>query len=70
MALPPDHLRPIWRGFPNGNGVGTIGLDPREAEFVLENGCSFDGVRYRATLDGWTGTPDRDGRVTVRIERE
>ena len=66
--LPKDHLRPIWRGYLNGNGVGTLALDPREAKWVLEHGATLDGVRYRCSLKGWPGTVEKDGRVTVRLE--
>ena len=66
--LPDDHLRPIWRGYLNGNGVGTIALDPREAKWVLAHGCLLDGVRYRCSLQGFDGALEKDGRVTVRIE--
>jgi hypothetical protein len=70
LPLPDDHLRPIWRGMINGNGVGSIALDPREAEWCLKHGATLDGVRYRVSLKGWYGTPDKDGRVSVRLEVE
>jgi hypothetical protein len=70
LPLPDDHLRPIWRGYLNGTGVGTIGLDPREAAWVLVHGADLDGKRFRASLKGWDGVPDKDGRVTVRLEIE
>lgn len=67
--MPPE-LTPIWRCEPNhGSGVFTIGLDPREAEFVLARGwATLDGVRYRCSLKGCTGNIDGDGRVMVRCE--
>ena len=68
-VFPPDHLTPIWRGYLNGTGVGTLGLDPREAAFVLQRGWAvLDDVRYRVSLKGFDGTLDKDGRVTVRLE--
>ena len=68
---PPDYLRPIWRAYMNGNGVGVLALDPREADWVLEHGATLDGIRYRC-LHGTPGmeTPEKDGRVAVRLEIE
>lgn len=68
MGLPADHLAPIWRLEPKEGGtVFAIGLDPREAEFVLERGwATLDGIHYRVSLDGWTGKIEGDGRISVR----
>ena len=68
--VPDDYLLPIWRLTPNhGRGIFTVGLDPREAEFVLERGwATLDGVRYRVNLEGCDGTLQGDGRVMVRCE--
>lgn len=47
----------------------TVALDPREAEFVLARGWGrVDGVRWRVSLEGWTGKVENDGRVTVRCD--
>jgi hypothetical protein len=61
----------LWRLEPaHGTGVAVIALDPDEARFVLERGYGLlDGERWRASLDGWHGRPDMDGRVSVRLER-
>ena len=67
--MPDDYLVPVWRGVPNGNGIGTIGLDPREAEYVLAHGCMIDGEPWRARSGGFSREPQGDGRVTVRLER-
>lgn len=65
-----EYLRPIWRCEPNGNGVGAIALDPREAKFVSERGFALlDGQPWRVSLEGWAGGPEQDGRVGVRIIR-
>lgn len=66
--LPADLLKPLWRGLMNGTGHATIGLDPREARFVVEHGCTFNGERYQARYE-WHGETDLDGRITVRIYR-
>lgn len=63
-------LRPIWRGEPNhGSGVAAIALDPREAEHVLEHGCLLDGETFTASLEGFRGVPEGDGRISVRITK-
>jgi hypothetical protein len=66
---PPDYLIPIWRQMPGNSGVFTIGLDPREAEFVLERGWALlDGVRYRASTEGCDPNLQGDGRIMVRCD--
>lgn len=64
----PDALIPIWRYEPVRPGPAAIALDPREACWVIANGCTLDGVEYRASFDGWDGRVQPDGRVTVRID--
>lgn len=67
--IPDDYLLPIWRARPaaQGTGVFTVGLDPREAAYVLERGwATIDGARYRITLEGCDGQLQRDGRIQVR----
>ena len=55
----------------NGTGVGALALDPREAEFVLERGWALlDGERYRVSIKGLDGKPDKLGMVTVRLEHD
>lgn len=67
--LPADHLCPIWRREATLNGVASIALDPREAEFVLERGFALlDGEVWTTSLD-WDGIVEGDGRVAVRIIR-
>ena len=66
MTLPADYRRPLWRGEPNGNGVGVIAVDPREAEHVLEHGATLDGHPCRVELVD-SMTPDLDGRVWLRV---
>ena len=67
QAIPREYLVPLWRCRPDRPGVGVIDLDPREACYVLANGCTLDGIRYSASFEGWDGIVQRDGRVTVRI---
>lgn len=62
------YLQPIWRYEPARPGPAAIALDPREACWVIANGCTLDGVTYRASFDGWDGRVQPDGRVTVRID--
>jgi hypothetical protein len=68
--LPDDYLIPVMRCSPaHAARVWTVGLDPREAAFVLGRGfITVDGVRYRVTLEGCDGRPQRDGRVQVRCD--
>lgn len=66
--IPADYIIPVWRGVPNGNGVGTVALDPREAAHVLEHGCTIDDERWNVRPWG-DGTVQRDGRIVVRLER-
>lgn len=65
--IPADYVVPIWRANPNGTGVGTIALDPREADYVLEHGCTIDGEAWAASRGAWGPEPQTDGRVTIRI---
>ena len=67
MPLPVDYIPAVWRGVPNGTGVGIIALDPREAAWVLEHGCTIDGERWSATAAGWSPLAQSDGRVVVRL---
>lgn len=67
MRLPEDYLTPVWRLRPDKPGPAAIALDPREACFVVANGATLDGVTYEASFDGWDGTIQADGRVTVRL---
>lgn len=65
-----DKLCPIWRCVPNMNGVGALAFDPLDAEVFISRGwVVLDGHRYGVTLDGWDGTVDLDGRVSVRITK-
>lgn len=65
---PDDYLIPVWRHEIETVGrPGAIGLDPREALFVLYHGATINGHRYEASLDGWGPLPQMDGRVTVRL---
>ena len=68
--LPDDYLIPIWRAKPaHASGVFTVGLDPREAEFVLARGwATLDGIRYRVTDDGCDPNIQGDGRRMVRCD--
>ncbi len=70
--IPDDYLEPVWRARPatlHGAGVFTVGLDPREAAFVLDRGwVNVDGVRYRATSEGCDPNVQGDGRVMVRCD--
>lgn len=71
MKLPPlpgDHLAPVWRLRPDRPGPCAVGLDPREACFVLANGAVVDGIAYTASFRGWDGITEEDGRVTVRLD--
>lgn len=67
-GIPTEYLKPLWRYEPGRKGPFSIGLDPREACFVIANGATLDGVRYRCSFNGWGGTVDLDGRVTVRCD--
>lgn len=67
-GIPPEYLRPLWRLEPGRPGPFAIGLDPREACYVIANGATLDGIRYRCSFDGWDGTVDQDGRITVRCD--
>ena len=70
MSLPTDYLLPLWRGVPNGTGVGTVAVDPREAEFVLAHGLKIDGDHWRVVRGGFPALPGGDGRVTLRVARD
>lgn len=62
-----DYLKPILRGGPGNNGVMAVGLDPREAKFVLDRGYALiDGERWKA--QGFPGIQG-DGRIFVRFLR-
>lgn len=67
-GLPVDHLSPVWMLEPFRPGPCAIALDPREACFVVANGCTLDGIRYRASFKGWDGEVGEDGRVVVRLD--
>lgn len=63
------HLTPIWRHQPNhGSGIFVMGLDPRDACYVLANGAKVDGKTYRVSFEGCDGKVQGDGRVAVRFE--
>jgi hypothetical protein len=62
-----DALPPIWRCRPERPGVAVIALDPREALYVLANGCTLNDEPYAASLEGCDGRVQGDGRVAVRI---
>jgi len=66
--LPTDYLTPVWRLRPDRPGPAALALDPREACYVVANGCTLDGIAYTATFTGWDGITQPDGRVTVRLE--
>jgi hypothetical protein len=70
VTLPRDHLPAIWRGNPNGTGIGVIALDPREAAYVLEHGCTIDGERWTASRGGFQPTAQQDGRVVLRLTKQ
>lgn len=68
MAAEP-HLPPVYRFAPNNSGIFCVGLDPREAAAVLNQGYArLDGLLYRVTAEGWPDDLDLDGRRTVRCE--
>lgn len=67
-TLPSDYLAPVWRLRPDRPGPCALGLDPREACFVVANGATIDGINYTATFAGWDGILQPDGRVTVRLD--
>lgn len=70
MKTPHDHLPPLWRREPNGTGVGSIALDPREAEYVVGRGwAKLNGELFKVLYD-WDAIVEGDGRVSVRIERK
>lgn len=68
MSNTGNYLAPIWRLRPDRPGPCAIGLDPREACFVVANGARIDGIDYTATFAGWDGILQPDGRVTVRLD--
>ncbi len=70
LPIPDDYLEPVWRCKPaHGSMVFTVGLDPREAEFVLRRGWArLDGIRYRVSSDGCDPNLQSDGRVMVRCD--
>jgi len=65
-GIPADYVRPVWRLRPERHGIAVIALDPREALWVLANGCTLDGHQYHASLED-DGRVQGDGRVQVRI---
>lgn len=62
------YLPPVWRLRPDRPGPCALGLDPREACYVVANGATIDGVDYECSFTGWGGTVDSDGRVSVRMD--
>lgn len=66
-----NYLTPIYRFEPvRPSQPFAIALDPREACYVIANGATLDGHRYRCSFDGWDGTVGPDGRVVVRCDPE